>query len=492
MSANTRIPSPDQLEKVDSWGMQTSCISSVFRPSLPEQISDIFQTALAAQQNIALRGAGCSYGDASLNAENIILDFTRMNRILAWNPQTGEITVEPGVTLEQLWKYCIGDGWWPPVVSGTMRVTMGGAAGMNYHGKNNFKAGPVGDHILKFQLLLPTGELLHCSREENSDIFFAAIGGFGMLGCFTSITMQMKKIYSGMLEVYAFATNNFAHIIQEFEKRIPQADYLVGWIDCFAKGKELGRGQVHEAHYLQQGEDPFAMQTLRIEKQELPDSLFGILPKSIIWRLMKPIAHPVGIQLLNMLKYKASATLGNHKTIHQSHAAFAFLLDYVPNWKNAYLPGGLIQYQSFIPEQNAEECFKAQIELCQRRKMVPWLGVFKKHRKDDFLMSHAVNGYSLALDLRVTERNREALWQMAQDLNKIVLAYGGRFYFAKDSTLTSTDAEAFLGRDAIEKFESIKRRCDPHNLLQSNLSRRLFPLLNVVETVQPHVSETAL
>src|SRR5258708_23391938 len=113
-----------------------------------------------------------------------------MTRILEWNPATGIIKMEPGVTLRQLWQYTIGDGWWPPVVSGTMFVTMGGAAAMNFHGKNNFKTGPIGDHIIEFDLLLPTGEVLTCSRHVNRDIFFAAISGFGMLGCFTRICLQ--------------------------------------------------------------------------------------------------------------------------------------------------------------------------------------------------------------------------------------------------------------------------------------------------------------
>jgi len=58
-----------------------------------------------------------------------------MTRILDWTPDTGRITVEPGVTIRQLWQYAIGDGWWPPVVSGTMFVSLGGAAGMNIHGQ---------------------------------------------------------------------------------------------------------------------------------------------------------------------------------------------------------------------------------------------------------------------------------------------------------------------------------------------------------------------
>ena len=65
-----------------------------------------------------------------------------MNRILKWDPQTGRVTAEPGVTIEKLWQGVEPDGWWPPVVSGTMYTTLGGCLGANIHGKNNFKVGP--------------------------------------------------------------------------------------------------------------------------------------------------------------------------------------------------------------------------------------------------------------------------------------------------------------------------------------------------------------
>jgi decaprenylphospho-beta-D-ribofuranose 2-oxidase len=464
----------DRLERVEAWGMNRAVMAYVYRPNTVEGIRDVFAVARRHGLKVGLRGAGRSYGDASLLAENICLDLTRMNRILAWDPATGVIKVEPGVTLRQLWQYAIGDGWWPPVVSGTMTVTMGGAAGMNFHGKNNWKMGPLGNHIREFDLLTPAGEIKTCSREQNAELFHAAIGGFGMLGCFVSLTLQLKKVYSGLLSVYAFSTHSFGEIIREFEARMDAADYLVGWIDCFATGKQLGRGLVHDARYLRPGEDPQPTQTLRVEKQELPDTLFGIVPKSIMWRLMKPFSTGWGMRWINHAKFVAGDTLGNHKTVRQSHAGFAFLLDYVPDWKFVYKPGGLIQFQSFVPAAAAEACFTAQLKLCQQEGIVPYLGVFKRHRRDDFLMSHAVDGYSLALDFPVTARNRRRLWALTAKLNAQVLEAGGRFYFAKDSTLDRATAAAYLGEETLRRFAALKRDSDPENLLRTDLSERLF------------------
>lgn len=462
------------LERVDSFGMNCLAMEFLYRPSVSEEIAHVFRLARQHGRKVALRGAGRSYGDASLGAESVGLDLSRMNRILTWKPETGLIEIEPGVTLRELWRYCIGDGWWPPVVSGTMFVTMGGALGMNYHGKNNYCMGPIGDHVVEFDLVTPTGERYTCNRAQNTDLFYAAIGGFGMLGCFTRIQLQMKRVESGLLSVYAFSTGSIGDIIREFDSRRVNADYLVGWIDCFARGKGLGRGQVHEAHYLHTKDDPAAAQTLRVENQELPDTLFGIVPKSILWRLMVPISNNYGMRILNCAKYTVSSTLGNKKTVRQSHAGFAFLLDYVPNWKFVYKPHGFIQFQSFVPEDKAEACFNDQLLACHKAGVIPYLGVFKRHRKDQFLMSHSVDGYSLALDFPITARNRARLDALIKSLTEMVLQADGRFYFAKDSTLDAGSARTMLGEAALSEFIRLKRLCDPDQILQTDLSNRLF------------------
>jgi len=464
----------DHLERLEGWGMSSSALSYVFRPSTMDGVRAVFDLSRRSGRSVGLRGAGRSYGDASLNAEGISLDLTRMKRILAWDPQSGIIRVEPGVTIRQLWQYTIEDGWWPNVVSGTMFPTLGGAAAMNIHGKNNWKAGPIGDWIQKFELLTPTGETKVCSRAQNADLFHAAIGGFGMLGVITQLDLQLKKVYSGLLNVTPIGHRNFDELFQIFEERLPQSDYLVGWIDCFAKGDALGRGQIHQANYQLPDEDPQPAQTLRVESQELPDSLFGVVPKSLMWRFMKPFVNDTGMRAINFAKSLSAAKLGHGQTHTQSHAGFAFLLDYVPNWKHAYKPGGLIQYQSFVPKERAQAVFSAQLTLTQAYGVVPYLGVFKRHRPDDFLMTHAVDGYSLALDFAVAPAKQGALLSLAAEMDRLVLGAGGRFYFAKDSALHRSAVVEALGAERVFRFLALKRECDPQNVLQTNLYRRLF------------------
>ncbi len=460
-----------QWKTLENFGHSLSAPSYTSQPAEAEQLMDAFRLARQRGQTIALRGAGRSYNDAALNGGGIVLDLSRMNRILAWNPGLGVITAEPGVMLQQLWQHVLPDGWWPPVVSGTMFTTLGGCLGMNIHGKNNFKMGTIGEHVLEFTALLPTGARITCSPEKNGDLFRAMIGGMGMLGVFTSITLKMKRMHSGLLEVHAWPVKTLREQLDALHDGAPKFDYIVGWIDATAGGKGLGRGQIHAANYLHEGEDPDWQKNMNVAYQTLPSRFFGIVPKSILYIFMTPFMNNPGTWGVNTAKYIASLRRGVHR---QPHAAFHFLLDYVPNWELSYGRGGLIQYQSFIPKETALGAWTELLTLSHKRGLPSYLGVTKRHRPDTFLLSHAVDGFSLAMDFKVTAGNRSRLHAMLQDFDKIVLGAGGRFYFAKNSETTPATARAFLGEETVARFKALKRRCDPDNVLESDLYRRVF------------------
>lgn len=356
---------------------------------------------------------------------------------------------------------------------GTMFPTIGGCLGANIHGKNNWKAGTLGEHVLEFTALLPDGSEVSCKPDKNKDLFYAIIGGMGLLGVFTSITLQMKKIYSGDLEVFAWAEPNLNRVLKATDET-KDNDYIIGWVDCTAGGRGLGRGQMHSANYLKPGEDPYPAQSLNADNQDLPNTIFGLVPKSIVWQFMRLAMNNMGVRAGNTAKYLMNYTIGHKKRYLQSLIAFTFLLDYVPNWERAYGKGGLIQYQSFLPKETAYDVYTSMLKLCKRRRLPSYLGVVKRHRPDNFLLSHAVDGFSLAMDLKVTNRNRSRLLNLTQDLNRLVLEGGGRFYFAKDSTLTPDDAAAYLGKDTTEKFKKLKAKVDPDRILQTDLYRRCF------------------
>ena len=437
------------------------------RPRSAAEAAELLRFAAADGRRLCLRGAGRSYGDAAVHSCGDVLDMTGMDRIRAFDAERGTLVAEPGVTIEQLWRTVLPRGWWPAVVPGTMRPTLGGCVAMNIHGKNHYRVGGFGEHVLELDLALASGEIVTLSASRDPETFRAVVGGQGLLGVVTSVTLGLKRVHSGLIDVDAAAVPSIAALVEEFERRAPHADYLVGWVDCF---DPAGRSVLHEARYLPEGADPSPAATLAVAAQELPPRIAGVVPRGAVPIVLGMFASPGGMSFVNTAKYRSAGIRGAH-TFRQPHVQFAFLLDYVPGWKRIYDPGGLIQYQSFVPREHAVRVHTRLLELCRERRIVPWLGVYKKHRPCGFLMTHALDGYSFAMDFPVTAQNRERLWSLVHEMDEVVLAAAGRFYFAKD--LTATAASLQRAYPNLDAFRQVKRRLDPAGVLTSDLARRL-------------------
>lgn len=413
----------------------------------PEDLEELFRR----DRPVCLRGAGRSYGDANFAADALVADFTPMNRILNWDSGSGLIEAEGGATLEQVWRRTLPEGWWLPVVSGTTKVTLAGALAMNIHGKNAFAAGTLGEHIAEITVVSPSGRVTLTPSDPD---FVNIISSAGLLGAIISARLQMKRVPAAGVRVEPVSCATLGEQFAAFDE---DAEYKVSWLDVFGGG----RGLFHRAWAAEDGEF----------RQDLPSRIFGVVPKDQAWRILRLFNNRPAMRVLNSAKHFA----GTRETTRvQSLAEFNFLLDYVPGWERSYAPGGLIQTQYFLP-LDAKSVLGDIIELQRSRALESCLAVLKRHRSDNFpfLFSHAVDGFSIAFDFKVTAANRTEIWSLAEEMMDRVLAAGGRSYLAKDSTMTSAQFATSIGPKAMDRYREAKARLDPSSLLVTGQGRRL-------------------
>ncbi len=191
--------SPERLAHADGFGFAVGADGYRFRPTDVDGVRDAFAQARGAGKKVVLRGAGRSYGDASILAEGAILDVTRMRRVLSWDPKAGVIEAEGGATLEDVWRTTLEDGWWLPVTSGTMAPTLAGALAMNIHGKNHPEAGTLGEHVRAVDVVAPSGEKGTLTPDDPA--FRAVVSGAGLLGAITREELRMTRVESGDVRV---------------------------------------------------------------------------------------------------------------------------------------------------------------------------------------------------------------------------------------------------------------------------------------------------
>lgn len=453
----------------DGFGYAQRSVSVFAEPRSGDEVAHWFRFARENGLTVGLRGSGRSYGDAALNGGGLVLDTRGMRRVLAWDPDTGIADVEPGVTIEDLWRTFLKDGWWPAIVPGTMFPTLGGIASMNVHGKNCFKVGPWGDHILEGDLCAPDGQVYRVSRDENADLFRAAIGGFGMLGAWSRLRIQLKRVHSGKLKVKGFYCHTLDEQFAWFEEWTQKSDYCVSWLDCIAGGASLGRGEPHAAWYLHEGEDKAP--NLDPAAQDLPGHILGV-PRGLVGTILGKFNTNWGMRLVNFGK-SAVARVSAGREYEQGLVAFNFLLDYVPTFRDAYRPHGFVQYQPFVPKDAAKEVFTNVLRLTQARGVPSYLGVMKRHRPDDYLLSHGVDGYSLALDFPMNPGNRAVLLKTLHELSDMVCEAGGRFYPAKDGVIRPDHFQRAWGQERISRFQTLRDMVDPDRVLRTEFAARV-------------------
>jgi len=129
---------------------------------LPRSAADIAATLRIAADHgapVILRGAGTSQNGQPIGS-GLVVDCSRhFNGVLAYDPESGTITVEPGMVLERLNARVKADGWFFPVEPSTAtRCTIGGMAGNNSCGARSLRYGKMSDNVLSLDALLHDGE----------------------------------------------------------------------------------------------------------------------------------------------------------------------------------------------------------------------------------------------------------------------------------------------------------------------------------------------
>lgn len=201
-------------------------------------------------------GNGRSYGDSCLNDGGTLIDTRGLDDILAFDRETGLITCGAGLMLDRLLDIAVPAGWFPPVTPGTAFVTVGGALANDVHGKNHHSAGTFGSHVRAFELVRSDGQHLICAPDLNGELFAATIGGFGLTGLVTQVTLQLMPIASAEMAQEVLHFDNLAGFFEIAAASDATHDYTVAWIDLLASGNNFGRGVFFRANHAPASDEP--------------------------------------------------------------------------------------------------------------------------------------------------------------------------------------------------------------------------------------------
>lgn len=449
--------------QLSGWGRVGYAACDVSRP---ESLADAAALLTADTRSTLIpRGLGRSYGDPAMNDGNRVLLSTGMNYIHAFDSTTGVVDCEAGVSLCELIDAFLPRGYFLPVTPGTKYVTVGGAIANDVHGKNHHGVGSFGNFLESLTLLLPTGEATVCSPTENTDLFWATIGGIGLTGLILRARLRLTPVQSGYMKVDYRRCTDLDDVLGQMKEGDHRYTYSVAWVDCLARGKALGRS------VLMRGDHASPEDVARTGAVNLVPQRRAALPI--------PVDFPgfalnhLSIAAFNELFYRKH---GNRDGSIVDYDSYFYPLDKLTNWNRMYGRSGFMQYQATFPAEEVAGVVKALERLAETRR-ASFLAVLKvMGPSNDGWLSYPIPGYTLNLDLP----NKPGTVEFLRSLDRILLDHGGRLYFAKDAcALPETIAEMY---PRLKEFQELRERIDPREVLASNLARRL----KIVETA-PHV-----
>lgn len=197
-----------------------------------QDIQRVVERASRSHAAVSVAGGRHAMGGQQFGQDTLHLDTRLFNRMLNFDSRSGLIEVEAGMQWPELIRtsLSIQDGaarQWGIVQkqTGADRLSMGGALSANIHGRG-LKLKPFVGDLESFNLVMANGRVLTCSRSQNAELFRLAVGGFGLFGVVSSVTLQLVPRRKLQRVVELVRTDD---VMTRFEQRIRDG-FLFG--DC--------------------------------------------------------------------------------------------------------------------------------------------------------------------------------------------------------------------------------------------------------------------
>ena len=426
-----------------SWGLYPRVTNKVFKFKTEKELTNIIKE----NDDIIAYGNGRSYGDSALSTN--IINVKPQDYFLNFDEKKGLLHVQAGVLLSEILESYVPKGWFLKVTPGTKLITVGGAIASDIHGKNHHVEGCFSECVQEFEIMLADGKVVKCSKAKTPELFKATCGGQGLTGVILTAKIYLKKINSQYIQQTTIKTKNLQETFDAFEK-YKDLPYSVAWIDCLAKDENIGKCLLMVGDFKDDGDLDYK------DKKGL----------SIPFTFPSFALNNFTVKAFNWLYYgKSKDGVSKQKVDINS---FFYPLDAIGHWNRIYGKNGFTQYQFILPKETSFKGLQEILKAISDSGKGSFLAVLKLYGKaNENYLSFPIEGYSLALDFKI----EKGLFELLDELDKIVVKYEGRIYLTKDVRVSKETFEK--GYPEIETFRQYRKDEKMDEKFQSLQSKRV-------------------
>lgn len=426
-----------------AWGMYPKIKCKCFKFDKEEMLKHIIEQT----DELIPYGNGRSYGDSALSSN--IVDIRPKNYFINFDENQGLLHVQAGVLLSEILEVFVPKGWFLKVTPGTKLITIGGAIASDVHGKNHHVEGCFSECVKEFKIMLADGKVVTCSKDTTPDLWKATCGGMGLTGIILEAKIYLKKINSQYIDQTTIKTKNLKETFEAFEK-YAHMPYSVAWIDCLAKGDEIGKCLLMVGDFRDDGNLNYKTKPQKSIPFDFPSfALNNWSVRAFNWLYYGKVKERVSKQQVDI-------------------DTFFYPLDAIGHWNRIYGKNGFTQYQFILPKEKSYEGLEEILTAISKSGKGSFLAVLKLYGKaNENWLSFPIEGYSLALDFKI----EEGLFELLDRLDEIVVKYGGRIYLTKDVRVSKETFEK--GYSKIDKFRQFRKENKMDKKFQSLQSKRV-------------------
>ena len=403
-----------------------------------------------SNKNIITIGSNYSYAPMAFDKNSLAIDLSSFDRIIDFNLDKKEITVEAGLKIYDFLKFTLKYNLWLPQIPGYPFITLGGIVATNSHGKSCGTHGTIRKSIKKIQLFHKINGWLDLSENENKEIFDLTIGGFGLTGTIVAITFKLTELGSGTFETHIEEVRSFDDCYKKIADNKNEEAFTYSW-NRADNIKNFGTGFIYKNKFKSNNKTNGYLREIKQKK------ISNFLPLSLWNSLSVNIANSIYYKLQKMQKNKLNEDL------------IQVIFPYIgrESYFKLFGPKGFIESQILVSPNNIEIFMDEFLNIFKKHNPLITLFSLKNMRGEHGYLRFEDNSICVSFDFTNTKKNMEFM----NLVDKLCVKHKAIPSIIKDSRLnkkTVNDCYVYY-----QDFKNKLKNYDNKRVYQSAISNKL-------------------